>query len=135
MTISTKADYLVLESSVGSSSFQTVQTSQAVVVCVCFLVPSWVFEKLKREINGHVPTNRFRPRDSNAAAVGFTDEVSIPNTWFVAVDIGNPPQTFLFNPDSGAPDFMALTPLTGRTYSQPVHNYALSSTSAATPGS
>jgi hypothetical protein len=41
-TISTKADYLVLESSVGSSSFQTVQTSQAVVVCVCFLVPSWV---------------------------------------------------------------------------------------------
>lgn len=37
-------------------------------------------EESKREINGHVPATRFRPRDSNAAAVGFTDEVSIPNT-------------------------------------------------------
>lgn len=53
----------------------------------------------------------------------------------MTVDIGNPPQTFLFNPDSGAPDFMILTSLTGRTYSQPVYNPALSSTSAATPGS
>jgi hypothetical protein len=39
-----------------------------------------VSEESKREINGHVPATRFRRRDSNAAAVGFTDEVSIPNT-------------------------------------------------------
>jgi hypothetical protein len=39
-----------------------------------------VSEETKREINGHVPATRFRPRDTNAAAVGFTDEVSIPNT-------------------------------------------------------
>lgn len=53
----------------------------------------------------------------------------------MTVDIGTPPQTFLFNPDSGAPDFMVLTSLTGRTYTQPVYNPALSSTSAATPDS
>jgi hypothetical protein len=39
-----------------------------------------VSSESKREINGHVPATRFRPRNSNAAAVGFTDEVSIPNT-------------------------------------------------------
>ena len=56
-------------------------------------------------------------------------------SWFVTVDIGTPPQTFLFNPDSGAPDLMVLTSLTGRTYSQAVYNPSLSSTSAATSGS
>jgi len=34
----------------------------------------------KREINGHVPTTRFRPRNTNAVAVGFEDEVNVPNT-------------------------------------------------------
>lgn len=39
-----------------------------------------VSSESKREINGHVPATRFRPRNSNAAAVGFEDEVNVPNT-------------------------------------------------------
>ena len=36
-------------------------------------------ESSKREINGHVPATRFRPRNTYAAAVGFEDEVNVPN--------------------------------------------------------